>query len=202
MCKIRMRFASQVWNTYKNNAHLQDLMETAVGAGVGAGYQALFTDLTPTEIALSTGAGAAGALAMRPLMARAGYAAGRQIDKRFNVDTALNSDPMLASLALGTPGNLAMYKRQLAQRPDDEMAKIMMELSQAKHNQNFIGPDGKIRGAAEGLIGMVGRQYGDNIAQLGVAVASPAVLAALGQRTPDERKIEALKAELAALEGR
>ena len=46
------------------------------------------------------------------------------------------------------------------------------------------------------------RKLYDNIAQLGVAVASPAVLAALGQRTPDERKIEALKAELAALEGK
>lgn len=195
-----MRFANQVWNTYKNNAHLQDLFETGIGAGVGAGYQALFTDLTPEEIALSTGAGAVGALAMRPLMARAGYAAGRQIDKRIDLDSALNSDPMFSAMAVGTPGNINLYRRQLAANPDDEMAKMMMELSQAKHNQNYIRPDGTSRGTAEGLVGMVGRQYGDNLAQLGVAVASPAVLQAMGQRTPDERQADALRAELAALE--
>ena len=98
-------------------------METAIGAGVGAGYQALFTDLTPTEIALSTGAGAVGALAMRPLLARAGYAAGRQIDKRVNIDTALNSDPMLVQLNLS---NLAI-QRQL-DRNQMMMVKMMMEL--------------------------------------------------------------------------
>lgn len=195
-----MRFASQIWDAYKNSAQLQDLAETGIGAGLGAGYQALFTDMTPTEIALSTGAGAAGALAMRPLMARAGYAAGRQIDKRIDLDQALNSDPMFSALALGTPGNLALYKKQLALNPNDEGARMMMEFAQAKHNQNYIRSDGTSRGTGEGLVGMVGRQYGDNLAQLGVAMASPAVLAALGERTPDERKADALRAELAALE--
>ena len=197
-----MRFANQIWNTYKNNAHLQDLIETGIGAGLSAGYQVAFTDMTPEEIALSTGAGAAGALALRPLMARAGYAAGRQIDKRMpGLDDYINNDPMLANMALGTPSNVALYKRNLANDPDNEMWKMAAEMSQAKHNQNFIAPDGRVRGAAEGLIGMYGRLYGDNVAQLGVAVASPAVLAAMGQRTPDERKADALRAELAALEG-
>lgn len=197
-----MRFASQVWNTYKNNAHLQDLMETAIGAGLGAGYQALFTDLTPTEIALSTGAGAAGALAMRPLLARGGYALGRQLDKKIDLDEVLNSDPMFSAMALGTPGNVRMYQQQLADNPGDPAAKALLEFATAKHNQNFIAPDGRVRGAGEGLIGMVGRQYGDNLAQMAVALASPAVLEAMGERTPNERKIEALKAELAELEGK
>lgn len=198
-----MRLAGKVWDAYKNNAFLQDLSETLIGSGLSAGYQALFTDMSPAEIALSTGAGAAGAIAMRPVLARAGYAAGRQIDKKLpNLGEGLNSDPIFKYMALGTPQNVNMYRAELAKNPNDPTTRTMLELAEAKYNQNFVGPGGVERGTAEGLAGFVGRQYGDNIAQLGVAVASPAVLSAMGERTPDERKIEALKAELAALEGK
>ena len=34
-------------NAYINSGFVQDAAETLVGAGLGAGYQALFTDMTP-----------------------------------------------------------------------------------------------------------------------------------------------------------
>ena len=79
-----MRHAGQaLWNFYKNNGAVQDAAETLLGAGVSAGYQAAFTDMSAEEIAVSTGLGAAGAFALRPLMARGGYVVGRQADKAF-----------------------------------------------------------------------------------------------------------------------
>ena len=73
-----MRHAGQrLWNFYKNNAPVQDAAETLLGAGLSAGYQAAFTDMSAEEIAVSTGLGIAGATALRPAMGHIGYAVGQ-----------------------------------------------------------------------------------------------------------------------------
>jgi len=179
-----MRLAGKVWDTYLNSGQMQDVMETLAGAGIAAGGQALMTDMSPEEIAVSTGLGIGGALAMRPILARGGYMAGKRLDKSEGgkrTMEAMQQEPMMSSMLLGTPDNIKLLEKQ----PKNELNDMTLAMSRAKHNQNFIKPDGTERGDWEGLLGMIGRQYGDNIAQLGVAAASPMLLNSMGIEQAD-----------------
>lgn len=74
--------AKNLWKIYEKNAGVQDAAETIGSAAVIAGGQALFTDMTPEEIAVATLLGGGLAFAARPVAANLGGAIGRQLDKR------------------------------------------------------------------------------------------------------------------------
>lgn len=191
-----MRKAASVWNFYKNNSVVQDGLETLLGAGVSAGGQALFTDMTPEEIAISTGLGIAGATALRPVMGHTGYAIGRPLDKAF--PNAKNMNPGLAmGLSPGSPQAIKAWK----QMEPSTIQETGLGLAEAKYNQNFKRKDGTERGFLEGTVGTWGRQYGDNVAQLGVALATPKLFDNIRS---DERQLEEiaeLETALAKLKG-
>tara|TARA_Y100000385_G_C12922185_1_gene563078 strand:+ start:261 stop:851 length:591 start_codon:yes stop_codon:yes gene_type:complete len=193
-----MRKATQLWEMYRDSGQAQDIMETALGAVVAAGGQALLTDMSAEEIALSTGLGAAGALAMRPAMARGGFALGRQLDKKLpdGLVDDMAREQMTASMLVGTPVNLKYWESQ----PASEFKNTMQALSQAKYNQNYLRKDGSERGLAEGFVGSMGRAYGDNLAQGAVALTTPFLLDSIGKESFDDQKVRQLKAELAKLE--
>ena len=168
-----MRKANQLWEMYRDNAVMQDAVETAIGAIVSAGGQALLTDMSAQEIALSTALGAGGALAMRPALGRIGYAVGRPIDKRMpGLGDRVAQDDMMSSFAIGSPAHLKLMNSM----PKDGMTDTLRGISQAKYNQNFVAPGGRERGFAEGMLGTFGRQYGDNLAQGAVALVTPFLL--------------------------
>ena len=194
-----MRKATQLWEMYRDSGQAQDIMETALGSIVAAGGHALLTDMSAEEIALSTGLGAAGALAMRPVMARGGYALGRQVDKKLPAGLAdvLAKDPVMGQMFIGTPPHL----KYMDTLPKDDFTDTFRALSQAKYNQNYLRADGTERGLAEGFIGSLGRAYGDNLAQGAVALSTPLLLDSMGTESYDDQKIRQLKAELAKLEG-
>ena len=185
-----MRQAGQaLWNFYKNNGQVQDVAETLIMSGVTATGQALLTDMSPEEIALSTALGAAGALALRPAMARGGYAAGRALDKaQPNAGEALGE---FAAIIPGTPQSVEKYKDM----------EVMGDLMRAKYNQNFLKPDGTERGFYEGTLGLVGRNYGDNIAQTAVAITSPMIFDQLRPGESKSKEIAKLEQALAELKG-
>ncbi len=191
-----MRKAASVWNFYKNNSVVQDGLETLLGAGVSAGGQALFTDMTPEEIAISTGLGIAGATALRPVMGHAGYAIGRPLDKALP-----NAGKMNPGLAMGvSPGSPQAIKAWKQMEPGT-IQETGLGLAEAKYNQNFKRKDGTERGFLEGTVGTWGRQYGDNVAQLGVALATPKLFDNI---KGDERQLEEiaeLETALAKLKG-
>lgn len=58
----------------------QDILETLIGAGIASGGQLLFTDMSPQEIAMSTGLGIGAAAVGRPLVGRAGQFMGKRLD--------------------------------------------------------------------------------------------------------------------------
>ena len=179
----------RIGDSYINSGFIQDAAETLLGAGASAGYQALFTDMTPEEIAISTGLGIGGALALRPVMARGGYAVGRVADKQF--PNAAERMPGIAKLIPGTPQSVQNFKG----------TDLVGNIVQAKYNQNFKRPDGNERGFLEGTLGLIGRQYGDNVAQIGIAIGTPMVFDNI---RPDERKakeIAKLEQALAELKG-
>ena len=179
----------QIFGTYINSGFAQDSMETLAGAALAAGGQALFTDMTPEEIAISTGLGIVGATAMRPAMGQVGYAVGRPLDKAF--PKAADNMTGLARVIPGTPQSLEFYKGN----------EITEGIARAKYNQNFKLKDGGERGFIEGTTGLLGRQYGDNVAQLGVAVATPMLF---NNIQGDERQLEEiaeLETALAKLKG-
>jgi hypothetical protein len=122
----------------------QDVIETLFGAGLGASYQALFTDLTPEQILMSTGVGIGAAAVGRPIVGRLGGMVGAQAAKRM-------------------PGK------------ERQMQQLIAEMSQ---NPMIAAKFAPYAGTpAIGQMGNVlGRQYGDNVAQGLVTLAAPGLI--------------------------
>ncbi len=134
---------------YKTSPIFQDLLETTAYTGVAAGGQALMTDMSPEEIAMSSAAGFGAGMIGRPLVGRAGQSLGTMIDKRapgFGKELMGGVEAFTDNLP---PGLKAAYE--------------------AKMN-----PYRELGGAAQ-YFNMIGRGYGDNIAQTAVALAAPGI---------------------------
>ena len=175
-----MRFAisgellKRLGNAYQKNAAVQDAVETLGGAAISAGGQALFTDMSPEEIAISTLLGGAAAMAARPVAANLGGRLGKVLDKKF--PGALEGVPQeLASIYPGSGPSVRVMQQQVREAPrgsaERKVAEVMKNLNLSKYNQNMRG-----KGDVEGLLTMLGRYQGDNAAQLAVAIAAPAIL--------------------------
>lgn len=166
-----MRFANQIWNVYKNNEFAQDAIETLLGAGVSAGGQAIFTDMSADEIAQASLIGGGLALAARPVGARIGQAAGRYVDRAVPGVVPADIKPFIP---VTREGSAAAIKgaRKIGGR---EAAVGMREILEAKRNLYATNQDKSPRGDAETILGYYGRTRADNAAQYGFALASPFV---------------------------
>jgi len=131
----------------------QDVLETALGAATAAGGQALFTDMSAEEIALSTALGAGAAAVGRPLMGRAGQAIGNRIDR---------ANPRVHTIMEGA-----------VQQMQDPKGQYGPQVSELWRNKFAPYADQSPTGQAGQLIG---RAYGDNVAQALVALGSPLFL--------------------------
>ena len=124
----------------------QDVIETLAGAGVSATGQAMFTDMTPEQIAASTVLGIGAATVGRPIVGSAGQALGTRISKanpRINAE----AEALIAGLT----------------NPQTRLGPIV---------QTKLAPYAHLNAPAQ--VGqLVGRHYGDNIAQAAVALGSP-----------------------------
>lgn len=172
-----LRFASDVfkngWKKYQNDGDFQDIVETLGGAGVAATGQAIFTDMSPEEIALSTLLGGGAAFAARKPFAKGGFALGRYLDKKMP-----NAQDHFGMMSISSPRGREIYKRILTDIGGKSAAEndILLKVISAKGNQNYVRPDGTDRGYMEGFLGAFGRNRGDNIAQGAVALATPFLL--------------------------
>ena len=174
---------------YVGNEHFKDAVDTLVAASIAAGGQALFTDMTPGEIAMATGIGIGGAYLARPIGKRVGKYVGNQLEKhtpdgfgsRFNAP---------ATLIPGTPGSPEVYKG----------IPILGQRARAGYEQNFKRPDGTDKSLAEGVPYMLGREYSDAAAQAVIGLATPMMFG----KSVDEKKAEEiakLEQALAELQG-
>ncbi len=173
-----MRKAGDIWKIYQNNGHVQDVAETLGGAAVSATGQALFTDMTPEEIAATTLLGGLAAYGVRKPAAEAGFAIGRKLDKRF--PEAQDAGGMLS---ISSPRGQEIYKRILTDIGGKEAAEadIILKLLKAKGNQNYVRKDGTPRGYIEGFLGGMGRNRSDNVAQAAVGFGAPFILGTLDE---------------------
>ena len=149
-------------NLYKENKNFKDAADTLIGASIAAGGQALFTDMTPQEIALASVLGIGAAYAVRPIGEMTGEYVGRQIKEQFPEDFG-NRFNRVAEILPGTPGSPELYKG----------VPLLSTRAEAGYKQNFKRPDGTDKTFMEGLPYMVGREYSDQVAQLLVGTASP-----------------------------
>jgi len=167
-----MAMLAAVGQKYRDSAAVQDAMETLGGAAVAAGGQALFTDMTPEEIALSTLLGGAAAFGARPIAAQVGGSIGAALDKRNPNWVRENIPREVAAVFPGSPGavmDAERMRRMVAGSGAEQGAmKLLRDLQLSKYRQNFKG-----RGDLEGLLTAIGRYSGDNIAQAGVALTTP-----------------------------
>lgn len=150
------RLAGRAWAAYKDNLLVQDIVETAIATLGIAGAQALFSEMSPEEIAMSGAVGVGAAAVGRPAGDRLGRAVGRMADERYPQSSA-------------AWGRNMQEARDMVRDVGGDSANALM---QAKMQHHF--PDG--RGAFEGTGSIYGRQYGDNIAQAVVGLAAPALL--------------------------
>ena len=155
------RIAGKVWNSYKNNLLVQDIVETAVMSLGVAGAQALFSEMSPEEIAISGVLGIGAGMAGRPIGDRLGRSVGRWADKAAPVQSKqlrMAMDKTMADLGNAGEKNAAV--------------KGLAEFAQAKM-QHHLTEDA---GAFEAALGYLGRQRGDNIAQGAVGALAPLVI--------------------------
>ena len=137
---------------YKTSPVFQDLLETSAATALAAGGQAAMTDMTPEEIAIASAAGFGAGMVGRPIMGRAGQAIGGVVDRR--------APEYGEALMEGVHSMVGM------------MPKPVQQMYAAK-----LGPYAHMGGAAQ-YGNLVGRAYGDNAAQLAVALGAPLVFGA------------------------
>ena len=137
---------------YKTSPVFQDLLETSAATALAAGGQAALTDMTPEEIAIASAAGFGAGMVGRPIMGRAGQAIGGVVDRR--------APEVGQSLIDGVHQTVGM------------MPKPVQQMYEAK-----LGPYAHMGGAAQ-YGNLLGRAYGDNAAQLAVALAAPGIFGA------------------------
>ena len=120
-----MRFAKALmplWNAYSKSGAVQDAVETIGTAGVLAGGQALFTDMTPEEILLSTLLGGGAAFAARPIASKLGGAVGRNIDK----GSTKIGEKVMTTKVPGLKGNtLRTIKADMPEGEFDELMQFL-----------------------------------------------------------------------------
>lgn len=140
---------SRIGELYQTSPVFQDLAETSAATALAAGGQAMLTDMTPEEIALASAAGFGAGMIGRPIAGRAGQAMGGYVDRNF---------PEVGQDILEGMGILR-----------NNMPGTFQKMYDAK-----VGPYAHMGGAAQ-YGNMLGRGYGDNLAQLAVALAAPGI---------------------------
>ena len=146
-----MRKAFDKFNEIFSTQLGQAVIETLGGAGIAAGGQALFTDMTPEEIALATSLGVGAAVVGRPLGGRAGKFIGNRISEHY-------------------PG-ADRRSEQIMNFLINSQPEVMQPIVRAK-----FAPYSHLNPTTQ-LGAMYGRSRGDNIVQGTVALASPLLFA-------------------------
>ena len=134
---------------YSTSPVFQDLVETAGMTGISAGGQALMTDMTPEEIAIASAAGFGAGMVGRPIVGRAGQAVGGMVDRNYPEMSKIMAEAMEEGV--------------------EQLPRGLKEMMRAK-----VAPYQHMGGVSQ-YLNMVGRGYGDNLAQLGVALAAPGI---------------------------
>ena len=129
----------------------QDLLETMMGTGAGAGYQALFTDMAPEEIALSSGLSFGAGMIGRPIVGGIGQRIGKEINERSPIADE--------------------FSRELIENLVNTLPKEMHPAARAKFApwEHLSGP--------EQLGALIGHGSGDNLLQAGIALTAPSLFA-------------------------
>ena len=125
----------------------QDLIETVVATGGIAAGQALFTDMTPEEIAIVAGVGFGEGMVGRPIVGSIGQRIGKEINKR-----SPEAD---------------QFSHELIENLVNSLPKRMHAGARAKFGpwQHLSGP--------EQLGALIGHGSGDNLFQAATALAVP-----------------------------
>ena len=137
---------------YRTNPVFQDLVESASATAVAAGGQALLTDMTPEEIALASTVGFGAGMVGRPIVGRAGQAIGGVFDKQRPQMSKILGDRFRSGEVL------------------EGMPEAMQEIMKSKMN-----PYRNLGGFSQ-MGQLLGRGYGDNVAQLIIGLGAPAVM--------------------------
>ena len=144
----------KIGSLYTTSPVFQDLLETGINTGMIAAGQAIGTDMTAEEIALSAGLGAGAAMIGRPIGGRAGQAIGGAIDRAHPGANKFAQEVLQD--AKDMPGLGKVFAAKMA--PYKDLGGM------SQYGQ------------------LIGRGYGDNIAQYGVGIGSAMLLSGDGNQ--------------------
>ena len=136
---------------YKTSPMFQDLIETSVMTAATTAGQAAMTDLSPQELALAAAVSMAAGMVGRPIVGKGAQMVGKQIDKTYPKASKQFMDDL------------------------DEMISAAPKLVRESYNMKMAPY--RDMGNAAAYANMLGRGYGDNIAQLAVSLAAPGLIA-------------------------
>ena len=145
---IVMRAATDKLVAFYKTQLGQDVIETLTNAGVVAGGQAIFTDMSAEEIALASALGIGAASIGRPVGGRLGQTVGTALDKRSPRVKGISENGLKILNQLG--GGSDVIKAKLAPFADQSPSAQLGQL--------------------------LGRGYGDNIAQAAIGLAAPGLI--------------------------
>ena len=137
---------------YKASPIFQDLVETAAGTALVAAGQASMSEMSPQEIALASLGTMTAGMVGRPIAGRIGQMGGKVLDKSF-------------------PETSQLYAKANQMGPEQPYPEALKSIVRAKY-----APYSHLGGFAQHG-NVFGRQYGDNLAQLGVGLAAPVIFA-------------------------
>ena len=155
-----MRLAlDKVIELYKTSPVFQDLIETLAMTGMITAGQATTTDLTPEELAIAAGVSFGTGMIGRPIMGRAGQMVGNVVDRHY-----------------------PEFGKSIMRDIDDVVDNLgpLGDLTKAK-----LAPYRHLGGASQ-YANLIGRGYGDNIAQFGVGLVAPGLIKGESESDPDE----------------
>ena len=155
-----MRFARDFYAKHKTAPWFIDAQELGVSAGGAAHMQAIFSDMSLSEIAGMGVIGAGIGAAAKPIASRGGKALGRTIDKRLGNGPVSMTDMQ------------QMHQKVLGDKPLPFVNQDMNNKFKGYVNDRvasaYTSPTGGTTGPMEGLLGGIARSGGDNVALYGV----------------------------------
>ena len=157
-----MRLAlDKILKLYKTSPVFQDLVETGIGTAFVTGAQATMTDMTPEELALAAAASFGAGMVGRPIVGRAGQALGGVLDRRY---------PEIGREMMESVKGFNANMPSMIREP------LKAKMAAYEH----------LGGAAQ-YGNLLGRGYGDNIAQGVIGLASPVIFGgAADESQPNE----------------
>ena len=162
------------------HALTHDIAETAAMTGIGSLIHAA-NGMEGEDVAQAAAIGFGTGMASRPLMRHGGAAVGRMMDKHMPMDMADKPNWYNLGMAYGVPGSrqsvLANEHYINSSNPlVSNLSAAALPINKMRRDAFMVDGKGNPLGDWEGDMSVIGRMFGDNVAQAAMYLVGPALV--------------------------